>query len=204
MGKVIRISEKQLINLMGNIKGGAPSVEEVITDESSTSQSEDMFNVKLNGGDIDSNIDFNSIMKGLNYNLGTVTVKDSQYELTADITQMTIGYSIELEYRDYGIRDVVVTPRNISITGLFEVQGDEQNYSQDFSIQIDAAGNMTNTFSGNTDLGEGETLFIPEIANNVTVDTKFAGGGGDYFTGIYIKSAEIYVTKEKTQIILFY
>jgi hypothetical protein len=182
MKKTYRISETQFAAILSKKQKDKQSNESANMNEADASNN--VFRNELkSGSDIDLDIDMEALFKNIAKpgTRGTTVIVDGvEYDTYITYRGAVANYSIDIEYRSYGIKDVYLSPVSVLIYGSLELTGDNDSFEKDFELEFDRSGLKTNTLSGAMDLG-GKNIEIPQMDTEVIFESNRTYEGGDSF-----------------------
>jgi hypothetical protein len=167
--------------------------EEIVNE---VSEDDDVFTNEINDRvDIDENLNNETLFSGMvkpGTRGRTIIIDGVEYDPYITINKAITKYSINIEYKSYGIRDINLSPISVSFIGVLEILDEDNSYEKDFEITFNQSGLVSNTFSGAMDL-RGKTINIPQISNEVVFDSQRVSDGSGY----YVDSVEFSLQPNK-------
>lgn len=155
--------------------------EEVMTE---AGEPDNVFSSEIKSNtDIDLDISFDRLFPGLSKpGTGgyTLIVDGVEFDPYITVSRAITRYSIEIEYRSYGIKSIYVTPIAVSFVGTIEMTSDEDTFEKDFELEFDRSGLKTNTLSGSMDLG-GKTANIAQLPTEVVFESERSTDNDSYY-----------------------
>jgi hypothetical protein len=100
-----------------------------------------------------------------------ISVNGVEYDVDIEINQARVFYGIDIEYREYGIKDIYLSPKSALLSGVVRFEGDDDSFDHDFELEYDVTGLKSNTLSGNVKVGNGSVQIL-DIDKGVKFDTE--------------------------------
>jgi hypothetical protein len=167
--------------------------EEVVNEVDST---DEVFTSEIKSNiEIDFNINYETLFPGMSKpgtNGRTIVIDGMEYDPYITVSRAVTKYSIDVDYRSFGIKDIGLTPISVAFVGTLEMQGEDDSYEKDFELFFDRMGLRENTLSGAMDLA-GKTVNIPQISDEVVFDAQRESDGDSY----YVSSVEFSLQPNK-------
>jgi hypothetical protein len=160
--------------------------EEIVNE---VNESENIFTNRIKSG-FDLDIRFNDLFPGLEKpgtKGDTIVVDGVEYDPYIEINEAVVKYSIEIEYKSYGIRDIYINPVSAYFIGVLELTGDDDSFNKDFELEFDLNGLKTNTLSGAMSLGE-KTITVADIGSEVKFEVEKTENTGNSF---YVSAVDL-------------
>lgn len=167
--------------------------EEIVNE---VTDSDNVFRSEIKGRyDIDTDIRFDQLLPDLvkpGTRGNTIIVDGAEYDPYVSISSAVVTYSIDIEYRSYGIKSISVIPISASFIGTLEMTGDDDSYEKDIELEFDRTGLKNNTLSGVMNLGD-KTVNIPNINTEVVFEAERETNN----TSIFVNSVELILQPNK-------
>jgi hypothetical protein len=201
MKKTYRISETQFAAILSKKQKDKQSNESANMNEADASNN--VFRNELkSSSDIDLDIDMEVLFKNIAKpgTRGTTVIVDGvEYDPYISINSAIATYTIDIEYRSYGIKDVYLSPVSVLISGSLELTGDDDSFDKDFELEFDRTGLKSNTLSGTMNLG-GKSIEIAPLRTNVTFESNRNYDKGDSF---YVQAITCDLAAKESNKIIF-
>jgi hypothetical protein len=180
--KVYRVSETQFKNVMETLKKEREITETPEPTINEASDDNRIFEAEFGYMEIDVT-DLGDFKKHI---FGTIP---QNYDVDIRYNKAKVRYSISLEYRSYGIKNIYVNPESVYLSGELTVDSENDSIVKDFEIEYTRAGLQTNTLSGNMDL-EGNNITIGDLPKEAEFDAKDLGHShGAYVTALGVEQS---------------
>lgn len=157
--------------------------EEVVTEVDNT---DDIFSSEIKSSiEIDANINYEALFSGMakpGTKGRTVIIDGVEFDPYITVSRAITKYSIDIDYKSFGIRGIGLIPISVSLVGTLEMQGEDDTYEKDFELFFDRTGLKENTLSGSMDLA-GKTVNIPQISDEVVFEAQRELEGDSYYVG---------------------
>jgi hypothetical protein len=128
-------------------------------------------------------------------------IKNQQaYDILVDIQNVVVTYSIELEYREYGIKSIFVIPISCNIYGVLEFETRDTSFEKDFSIRYGLNGLESEDISGVVEVA-GNKINIPPPPKRVEMDSQ---EGDNPSKMIAVNSIDAILGAQDGKIIFYY
>lgn len=122
-----------------------------------------------------------------------VIIDGEAYSPYINVKSAKVRYGIDIEYREFGIKDIYVSPISASFLGEIEMTDANDTYEKEFELEFDTNGIVLNTLSGAMALG-GKTIQIPELSKDVKFETEVETENNK---SIYVVSVELTLAPNK-------
>lgn len=109
------------------------------------------------------------------------------YNVDYSIRHAKVTYTIELEYRSYGIKNIYVSPNSVLLMGELIIDNENDTETKEFEIEYDTTGLKTNTLSGQMKIGN-DTVTINDLPKTAVFESKHTETSSG---GVSVDSLEI-------------